>query len=69
MPKDIILYTTHCPLCKGLEKALNNKNIAYEICTDREKMKELNIKHVPMLSVDGELLTNKEALRWVLSQE
>lgn len=64
-----ILYSTNCPLCKGLEKALNNKKIAYELCTDKEKMKELNIKHVPMLLVNGSLLTNKEALRWVLSQE
>jgi predicted DCC family thiol-disulfide oxidoreductase YuxK len=69
MQKNIVLYSTHCPLCKGLEKALNNKNIIYSICTDIEQMKELGIKSVPVLSVDGELMRNKDALKWVASQE
>lgn len=69
MPKDIILYTTHCPLCKGLEKALNNKKIIYTLCTDVELMKKLGITRAPILEVNGELMTNKEALKWVLSQE
>lgn len=64
-----VLYTTHCPLCKGLEKTLKAQNIQYEICTDLTIMKELGITRVPMLSVDGELLSHKQALRWALSQE
>ena len=66
---NIILYSTHCPLCKGLEKALNNKHISYTLCTDTAQMAELHITHVPVLSVNGELLSNKQALRWVLEQE
>jgi predicted DCC family thiol-disulfide oxidoreductase YuxK len=67
--QDIILYSNHCPLCKGLEKQLNNKHIEYTLCTDKEHMKELGLSHMPMLSVDGQLMSNKDALRWVLSQE
>ena len=66
---EIILYTTHCPLCKGLEKSLQMHNIDYVVCTDKSLMKEMGIHHVPMLSVDGQILTNQQALRWVLSQE
>lgn len=69
MLNNIILYSTHCPLCKGLEKALNNKNISYTLCTDKNIMKELGIVRVPMLQVNGDLLSNKDALKWVLSQE
>lgn len=65
----IVLYSTHCPLCKGLEKALNNKKIVYTLCTDVEEMKKLGISRAPMLSVNGELMSGKDALRWVLSQE
>ena len=69
MENAIILYSTHCPLCKGLEKALNNKKIVYTLCTDVELMKKLGITRAPMLEVNGELMANKEALKWVLSQE
>ena len=69
MVQEIILFSTNCPLCKGLEKALDRKNIAYTLCNDTEKMKEMGIKSAPMLMVDGLLMSNKEALRWVLSQE
>ena len=66
---EIILYSTHCPLCKGLEKSLNQKNISYTLCTDMNIMRSLGIKQAPMLSVDGELMKAPQALRWVLKQE
>lgn len=62
----IILYSTNCPLCKGLEKILKSKNISYTLCTDENKMQELGIKQVPMLLVNGNLLKTPQAMQWAL---
>ena len=59
---NIILYTVDCPKCKVLEKKLNNANISFEVCKDTKLMAERNISKLPMLEVDGELLTFKEAV-------
>ena len=63
---NIILYSTHCPLCKGLEQLLKTHNINYVLCTDEDKMRALGIKQVPMLSVNNNLLTFPQASKWVL---
>ena len=59
---NMILYTVDCPKCKVLEKKLNNANISFEICKDTKLMAEKNISKLPMLEVDGEMLTFKEAV-------
>lgn len=59
---NIILYTVDCPKCKVLEKKLNNANISFEVCKDTKIMAERNISKLPMLEVDGEMLTFKEAV-------
>ena len=59
---NIILYTVDCPKCKVLEKKLNNANISFEVCKDTKLMAERNISKLPMLEVDGEILTFKEAV-------
>ena len=59
---NIILYTIDCPKCKVLEKKLNNANISFEVCKDTKLMAEKNISKLPMLEVDGEMLTFKEAV-------
>lgn len=59
---NIILYTVDCPKCKVLEKKLNNANISFEVCKDTKLMAERNISKLPMLEVDGEMLTFKEAV-------
>lgn len=64
-----IMYSTHCPMCKGLERILNVLGINYTICTDITIMKELGITRVPVLSVNGELLSYKQAIDWARSQE
>ena len=63
---NITLYSTGCPLCKGLEKILNSKHISYTLCTDENKMQELGIKQVPMLLVNGNLLRTPQAMQWAL---
>ena len=59
---NMILYTVDCPKCKVLEKKLNNANISFEICKDTKLMTEKNISKLPMLEVDGKMLTFKEAV-------
>ena len=59
---NIILYTVDCPKCKVLEKKLNNANISFEVCKDTKLMAEKNISKLPMLEVNGEMLTFKEAV-------
>lgn len=59
---NIILYTVDCPKCKVLEKKLNNANISFEVCKDTKLMAGRNISKLPMLEVDGEMLTFKEAV-------
>ena len=59
---NVILYTVDCHKCKVLEKKLNNANISFEVCKDTKLMAERNISKLPMLEVDGEMLTFKEAV-------
>ena len=63
---NIILYTVDCPKCKVLEKKLNNANISFEVCKDTKLMAERNISKLPMLEVDGEMLTFKEAIDMII---
>ena len=67
---EIIMYTTHCPQCKILAKKLDQKGISYTEEEDTQKMVELGISAVPMLSVDGGTPMNfKQAVEWVNSLE
>lgn len=60
-----VLYTTHCPKCRVLEKKLSDKSVKFEICQDVQVMKNLQISSVPMLSVNGELMDFYNAVKFV----
>ena len=47
----VILYTTHCPKCRILEKKLQDKKVEYDTVEDIEEMKKIGISTVPVLSV------------------
>jgi glutaredoxin-related protein len=47
----VILYTTHCPKCRILEKKLQDKKVEYDTVEDVEEMKKIGISTVPVLSV------------------
>lgn len=64
--QQIILYSTGCPMCHGLEDILNKKGIVYTLCTNEDKMRALGITQVPMLSIDGNLLKAPQAMKWAL---
>lgn len=61
----VIMYTTHCPQCKILEKMLNDKKIEYTQITDIDVMKSKGIQSVPFLEVEGELKNFKESMEWI----
>ena len=61
----IIMYTTHCPQCKVLEKMLNDKKIEYTQITDINIMKSKGIQSVPYLEVEGVLKNFKESMEWI----
>ena len=60
----VILYSNGCPKCNVLKKKLYENNIAYELCDDVEEMRKLGINKIPVLSVDGEILEFKNAVRF-----
>ena len=60
-----ILYTTHCQACKVLTKKLQAANIDFEECTDETIMDSLHIDTVPILEVNGELLSLKQSVAWI----
>jgi glutaredoxin len=64
---NLTLYSTGCPKCKVLKAKLDQKDLTYDIETDIEKMKELNILSVPVLKVDDKFLQFKDAIDWVNS--
>ena len=61
----IIMYSTGCPKCEILKEKLDAKEISYDLVTDVEEMKKLGITKVPMLSVDGNLMQYRDAVKWV----
>ena len=61
----VILYTTHCPKCKVLEKKLAAKNITYTEITDTDVMLEMGFDATPMLEVDGQIMDFKAASDWI----
>lgn len=56
----IILYSNHCPVCRGVEMKLKAKKIPYIEINDEEEMKKVGLLSAPALSVDGEIKTGQE---------
>ena len=65
----IILYSTGCPKCEVLKKKLKAKNIEYIENNNVEDMESLGIDQVPVLSVDGNLMSFAEANNWINNTE
>ena len=61
-----LLYTTGCPKCRILEKKLADKNVAFETCSDPNKIRDLGIMSVPVLKCpDGKMLQYFDAVKYV----
>lgn len=61
----VILYTNNCPKCEILQKKLTEKKIEYDIFSDVEKMLNKGINTVPLLEVDGKIMSFKQAVNWI----
>lgn len=61
----IILYSTGCPKCTILKKKMDERNIQYEEENSVDKMLELGMTQLPMLSVDGNMMDFRDAIIWV----
>lgn len=60
----IILYTIDCPKCKILEKKLAQANVEYEACKDIEIIASKGFNSMPVLDVDGQIMSFGEAVKW-----
>lgn len=67
MNKSIVLYSTGCNACNTLKLMLKNANIEYTENNDIDEMLALGISQVPVLSVEGKLLSYNDAKAWVQS--
>lgn len=54
---EIIIYSLpECDRCKVVKQTLNNYKIKYTEINDRERMKKINLKEVPAISVNGTII-------------
>lgn len=65
---NVVLYTTHCSNCKGIEKMLTQKNIPFTEITDVEEMMKKGIMSAPVLEVDGDMMNVGQAAKWIMNQ-
>ena len=64
-----VLYTTHCPKCKVLERKLQMAGVEYVQIDDTKSMLDKGFKSAPVLDVDGKIYLFKEACQWADSQK
>lgn len=63
------IYTSPtCPACKILKSKLDSKDIEYTEETNTDVLADKGISTLPVLEVDGELLTMGAANKWVNEQ-
>lgn len=62
----ITIFTTEtCPKCRILKKKLEDKCLEYTEVTDEEKLRQMDILSVPVMTVDGERMDFAEAIKYV----
>ncbi len=64
----VVLYSTNCPKCQVLKQKLDSKSVQYTVETSVDTMLSLGITQVPVLSVDGRLLSFSQANEWINAQ-
>lgn len=66
---DVVLYSTGCPQCMVLETLLKNRGVSYSKVTDQQTMLDKGFVHVPMLEVDGTVMSFPESMAWARELE
>ncbi len=65
MEKHVILYTTHCPMCRVMEAILKKNGYTYTENTDVQLMREKGFKSVPWIEFeDGTLMNIQDAKKF-----
>lgn len=65
---EIVLYSTHCPRCKGVEMLLKKKNIQYIENNNEDEMMKMGFHSAPVLVVDGKPYEGKAIYDFINSQ-
>lgn len=60
-----ILYSTHCPKCNVLKEKLDAAQIPYCEVDDTEVMTQKGIDTVPVLEVNGIMMSFATAVEWI----
>ena len=61
----MILYSTGCPLCKTLEKKMQQAGVSFTIINDEEEMIRLGFQSVPVLYAFGKYMQFSEAMAYI----
>ncbi len=61
----ITLYSNSCPNCVALKAELDKSNIEYIVCSDINAMINMGLNELPVLEVNGKLMSNNEAIDWI----
>ena len=62
----ITVYTKDgCPKCRALKLKMTQKGIEYTESQDITKLQDSGIMSLPVVEVDGELLTFEKAIKFV----
>ena len=62
------LFSTGCPKCQILEKKMAKKGIEYTEVNDIQQMLDMDLKSVPWLEVDGQMMDFNQAIQWINEQ-
>ena len=61
-------YSIGCPRCIVLEKKLEQKNINFELISDRDIMEAKGFQSAPVLEVNGVVMDFTQAVKWIGEQ-
>ena len=66
---NVILYSTHCPKCKSIQKTMDLKKISYQIVDDKDlvlqKATEFATNYIPFAIIDGVFFDSNNFKKWV----
>jgi|BioPla2DNA2_1021312.scaffolds.fasta_scaffold60479_3 glutaredoxin len=66
---EVILYGNGCPKCRVLETKLKQKGVEFTEISDINTIIEKGYLTVPMLEIDGRILSFTEANTWINEKE
>jgi len=61
----MILYSTGCPLCKTLERKMDEAGVSYTVINDEDEMIRLGFQSVPVLYANSKYMGFAEAMKYI----